>query len=205
MDIALETKKIIAEDSRGSVGTTLLWFIQKALPEKAITIYEAFQLMEITDRYMHDDDKFWSTPSRVVNSMNLALLSKLFNEDNMYDRFCEDARKRRDIWYKVIKKSNGGKMPEVKHYILNDLDGYLNCDLEHIEKLCYVREHTHRNSRKDDPYQWTVFPYDYFKYEHELLKLLKGEIDHYAVEKTISPEICDMMVAVEVRVYEIEL
>ena len=41
-------------------------------------------------------------------------------------------------------------------------------------------------------------------YEDELIKVLKGEKDHYEVDKTISPEICDIMTAVEVRAIELE-
>ena len=37
-----------------------------------------------------------------------------------------------------------------------------------------------------------------------LIKVLKGEKDHYEVDKTISPEICDIMTAVEVRAIELE-
>ena len=50
MNILEETNKILEAKSIDPLGTYLLWFVQKALPEKAITIYEAFQLMEISTR-----------------------------------------------------------------------------------------------------------------------------------------------------------
>lgn len=198
MDISTETKKIVKEDTKGSLGTVLLWFIQNALPKKAITIYEAFQLIEISNRY-RNCDKFWSTPSQVVEAMNLALLSKLFREESMYKQFCEDAKTRCEIWYKILKKGNRGKLPKDGHYILDDLEGFLSGDLKHLEKLSSVRKNTRRNNSGDDAYHFEEFPYDYLKYEDELLKILKGEIDHYEVDKTISPEICDMMAAIELR------
>ena len=51
MNILEETNKILEAKSVNTLGIYLLWFVQKALPEKAITIYEAFQLMEISTRY----------------------------------------------------------------------------------------------------------------------------------------------------------
>ena len=51
MNILDETNKIIEANGIDALGTYLLWFVQKALPKKEITIYEAFQLMEISTRY----------------------------------------------------------------------------------------------------------------------------------------------------------
>ena len=202
MNFSFEGKKIIAESYKGGLGISLSKFIRSALPQHVITIYEAFQLMEISNRFWHGD-KFWSTPRNVVDSMNLALVAKLFRENAMYEQFYEDSIERLAVWHKVAKKSNGGKTPKGGHYILDDLEGFLSCDLEHMEKLSYIRKHSRRNNPGMHDYHFESFPYDYLKYEDELLKILKGETDHYEVDKTISPEICDMMVAIELRADEL--
>ncbi|MCH5349532.1 MAG: hypothetical protein J1E40_09430, partial [Oscillospiraceae bacterium] len=72
-------------------------------------------------------------------------------------------------------------------------------DLKHMEKLSHVRSHASRNNPGVHDYHFEIFPYDYFKYEDELLKILRGETDHYEVNKNISPEICKMMIDIELR------
>lgn len=203
-DIPLINQKIIEENSKYGLGTVLLWFIQKALPNKIITIYEAFQLMEISDRLQHSEKIQSYFSYDIIQSMNLAFLAKLFNEIPLYKSFYEDTISRRNIYFAELKKENGGKLPKGSHYILDDWNGFLSGDIEHMEKLSYVRAYTHRNSRKDDPYHYSVFPYDDFAYEDELLKVLKGEVKYYEIDKFISPNICDMMTAVELRAIDLE-
>lgn len=203
MDFINETQKIILKNTFGGLGTVLLWFIQKALRENEITLYEAFQLMEISDRYCNRD-KFWTDVYHVVESMNLALCAKLFNEDDMYKQFCSDANERLVIWFKVLKKSNGGELPKGGHYILDDLDGFLSGDIKYMEKLSSVRKKASRSNPGYNAYHFECFPYDYLKYEDELIKIINGETYHYEVDKTISPEVCDMMTAIELRAIELE-
>ncbi|MDE7279602.1 MAG: hypothetical protein K2N26_07755 [Oscillospiraceae bacterium] len=203
MDFINETQKIILKNTIGGLGTVLLWFIQKALQENEITLYEAFQLMEISNRY-RNRDKFWADIYHVVESMNLALCAKLFNEDDMYKRFCSDANERLGIWFKVLKKSNDGELPKDGHYITDDLEGFLGGDLKHMEKLSSVRKKASRSNLGYNAYHFECFPYDYLKYEDKLIKILNGETDHYEVDKTISPEVCDMMTAIELRAIELE-
>ena len=203
-DIRIITQKMTEENSKYGLGTVLLWFIQKALPNKVITIYEAFQLMEISDRLQHSGKIQSYFSFDIIQSMNMALLAELFNEKALYKSFFEDTISRKNSYYAELKKDNDGKMPKGSHYILDDLGGFLSGDIEHMEKLSYVREHTHRNSRKDDPYHYSVFPYDNFAYEDELLKVLRGEIKYYEIDKSISHEVCDMMTAIELRAIELK-
>lgn len=198
-----ETRKITRNQSKGSMGTALLIFVRKALPEKTITLYEAFQLMEISDRMRRD--KFWTDSSEVVKSMNLALLAKLFDENAMYKAFCSDAREKLDLWRKILKKSNGGEMPEDdEHYILNDLDGFLSGDLEHMEKLSDIRKNAPRDNPGFDIYHFEYFPFDEFIYEDIYIRILKGELDRFEIDKTISYDVCYMMSEIEVRAVWLE-
>lgn len=207
MNILDETDKILEAKSIGILGTYLLWFVQKALPEKKITIYEAFQLMEISTRYTDrpPDRDTWSNGADIVQYMNMALMARLFDEQGLYKQYCSESLKKREIWYKRLKKSHGGKLPKLdKYYYLVDLEKILSADLASMEMLSQKRFAPKRKKDKLFIYHWTEFPYDYFVYEDELIKVLKGEIDHYDVDKTISSEICDMMVAIELRALDLE-
>lgn len=216
MNIYDEIEKITSKESLVGVETELKSFVDHALDENAITIYEAFQLMLMSDSYwlriesrpvMNREPwvlnkKPWTDSLRVYLSMNLALMAKLFDEDELYQQLCRDAEKRLSIWCDMIRDKNGN-VPLDNDYVLSDLSGLLSGDLEHMEKLSYVRKHKHR-SRSHSKYHFHRFPYDFLKYEDELIKILKGEVDHYSIDKTISPEICDMMTAVELRALEFD-
>ncbi|MDE7294044.1 MAG: hypothetical protein K2N72_06440 [Oscillospiraceae bacterium] len=204
MNIYDETQKITSKDNAGSMGTLLLWFVDEALKQNAITIYEAFELMEMYDRFEHSGIRKFYFSEDVVLSMNMALMAKLFNENALYEQYCSDARERLDFWFGSLKKNNNGKLPKGSHYILDDLEGFLTGNSEHMKKLSSVRKHARRNNPGENVYHFESFPYDYLKYEDELIKILNGEADRYEVDKTISPEICDMMTAVELRAIELE-
>lgn len=207
MNILDETNKIIEANGIGTLGVYLLWFVQKALPKKEITIYEAFQLMEMSIRYRDyiSQRDNWSNCSDIVEFMNMALMARLFEEQELYKHFCTESLNKREIWYEGLKKDNGGKLPKMdKCYFLVDLEKILSADLESMEMLSQKRFAPKRTKDRLLIYHWTEFPYDYFVYEDELIKVLKGEIDHYDVDKTISPEICDMMVAIELRALDLE-
>ncbi len=207
MNILDETDKILEAKSIGILGTYLLWFVQKALPEKKITIYEAFQLMEMSIRYRDyiSQRDNWSNCSDIVEFMNMALMARLFEEQELYKHFCTESLNKREIWYEGLKKDNGGKLPKMdKCYFLVDLEKILSADLESMEMLSQKRFAPKRTKDRLLIYHWTEFPYDHFVYEDELIKVLKGEIDHYDVDKTISPEICDMMIAIELRALDLE-
>ena len=207
MNILDETNKIIEANCIGTLGVYLLWFVQKALPKKEITIYEAFQLMEMSIRYRDyiSQRDNWSNCSDIVEFMNMALMARLFEEQELYKHFCTESLNKREIWYEGLKKDNGGKLPKMdKCYFLVDLEKILSADLESMEMLSQKRFAPKRTKDRLLIYHWTEFPYDYFVYEDELIKVLKGEIDHYDVDKTISPEICDMMVAIELRALDLE-
>ena len=206
MNILSETNKIIEANGIGTLGVYLLWFVQKALPKKEITIYEAFQLMEMSIRYRDyiSQRDNWSNCSDIVEFMNMALMARLFEEQELYKHFCTESLNKREIWYEGLKKDNGGKLPKMdKCYFLVDLEKILSADLESMEMLSQKRFAPKRTKDRLLIYHWTEFPYDYFVYEDELIKVLKGEIDHYDVDKTISPEICDMMVAIELRALDV--
>ncbi len=193
MNILDETNKIIEANGIGTLGVYLLWFVQKALPKKEITIYEAFQLMEMSIRYRDyiSQRDNWSNCSDIVEFMNMALMARLFEEQELYKHFCTESLNKREIWYEGLKKDNGGKLPKMdKCYFLVDLEKILSADLESMEMLSQKRFAPKRTKDRLLIYHWTEFPYDYFVYEDELIKVLKGEIDHYDVDKTISPEIC---------------
>ncbi len=207
MNILDETNKIIEANGIDALGTYLLWFVQKALPEKKITIYEAFQLMEMSIRYRDyiSQRDNWSCGFDIVEFMNMALMARLFEEQELYKHFCAESLNKREIWYDGLKKDNGGKLPKLdKYYYLVDLEKILSADPESMEMLSQKRFAPKRKKDRLFIYHWTLFPYDYFVYEDELIKVLKGEIDHYDVDKTISPEICDMMVAIELRALDLE-
>lgn len=197
-----ETRKIKNNTSKNSMGTMLLWFVRDALHEKTITLYEAFQLMEISDRMCMD--KFWTDSSSVVQSMNLALLAKLFNENKLYEAFCRDAREKLDLWNKMLKKSSGGLLPDGYHYILNDLDGCLSGDLKHMEKLRDIRKNAPRDDPGEDIYHFEYFPFDEFAFEDIYISLAKGELDRFDIDKTISYDVCFMMSEIEVRAVWLE-
>lgn len=206
MNILSETNKIIEANGIGTLGVYLLWFVQKALPKKEITIYEAFQLMEMSIRYRDyiSQRDNWSNCSDILEFMNMALMARLFEEQELYKHFCTESLNKREIWYEGLKKDNGGKLPKMdKCYFLVDLEKILSADLESMEMLSQKRFAPKRTKDRLLIYHWTEFPYDYFVYEDELIKVLKGEIDHYDVDKTISPEICDMMVAIELRALDV--
>ncbi len=206
MNILDETNKIIEANGIDALGTYLLWFVQKALPKKEITIYEAFQLMEMSIRYRDyiSQRDNWSCGFDIVEFMNMALMARLFEEQELYKHFCAESLNKREIWYDGLKKDNGGKLPKLdKYYYLVDLEKILSADLESMEMLSQKRFAPKRKKDKLFIYHWTLFPYDHFVYEDELIKVLKGEIDHYDVDKTISPEICDMMVAIELRALDV--
>lgn len=204
MRIMTETEKIIKKQDIVSLGGAVRHFVRAALQEKAITIYEAFQLMEICDRFEHSGIRKDYFSEDVVLSMNMALMAKLFNENVLYEQYCNDARERVNFWFDSLKKLNNGKLPKGNHYLLDDLEGFLMGNLEHMEKLSSVRKHARRNNPGENLYHFEDFPYDYLKYEDELIKILNGEADQYEVDKTISTEICDMMVAVELRAMEFD-
>lgn len=207
MNILDETNKIIEANGIDALGTYLLWFVQKALPEKEITIYESFQLMEMSIRYRDyiSQRDNWSCGFDIVEFMNMALMARLFEEQELYKHFCTESLNKREIWYDGLKKDNGGKLPKLdKYYYLVDLDKILSADLESMEMLSQKRFAPKRKKDRLFIYHWTLFPYDHFVYEDELIKVLKGEIDHYDVDKTISPAICDMMVAIELRALDLE-
>ena len=208
MNISNETAKITAATSVESLGTYLLWFIQKALPANEITLYDAFQLAEISNRYRNftkEGIAYRSSSDDIIESMNLALLAKLFNDEDLYLQFCTDTLEKYSIHKRnFIKRNSEEAWNKESHYILDDINGILSADLEYMEILSNKRKNTRKNSQKEFPYHWSYFPYDDFKYEDELIKVLKGEIDHYEVDKTISPEICDMMAAIELRAIELE-
>lgn len=206
MNILEETNKILEANGIDALGTYLLWFVQKALPKKEITIYEAFQLMEMSIRYRDyiSQRNNWSCGFDIVEFMNMALMARLFEEQELYKHFCAESLNKREIWYDGLKKDNGGKLPKLdKYYYLVDLEKILSADLESMEMLSQKRFAPKRKKDRLFIYHWTLFPYDYFVYEDELIKVLKGEIDHYDVDKTISPEICDMMVAIELRALDV--
>lgn len=196
MDISTWTAKLVSENSRLRLGAEINNFIIEAIEQNMITIYEAFQLMEICDRITAEKYKHIAGTLDSVQSLNMALMAKLFNENALYEQFCCDARERLDIWLNDLKKLNRKRLED---YILDDLEGFLSGDLEHMEKLSYVRKH----AEPDETHHFEYFPYDYLKYEDELIKILKGETERYEVDKTISPEICDMMTAVELRAMEL--
>lgn len=206
MNIRMETEKILSEDKLIGVETELHSFMNHALDENAITIYEAFELELMSDSYQlraqsRPFRKRFTDSLDVVLSMNLALTASLFGEEKLYQQLCGDAEKRLDVWFDSVRDENGN-LPKGSHYILDDLSGFLSGDLEHMEKLSYVRKHTNKHSK--NKYHFERFPYDFLKYEDELIKILKGEADHYNIDKTISPEICDMMTAVELRALELD-
>lgn len=200
----VEIEKIIKKHNMISLGGAVRDFVRNALQEKVITIYEAFQLTEICDRFEHSGIRKDYFSDDVVLSMNMALMAKLFNENALYEQYCNDARERLNFWFDSLKKHNNGKLPEGSHYLLYDLEGTLTGDLEHMEKLSSVRKYARRNNPGENLYHFEYFPYDYLKYEDELIKIIKGEVDHYSIDKTISPEICDMMIAVELRAIEFD-
>lgn len=204
MDISAWTAKIVSENSKWGLGIQLNSFIRETMAQKIITIYEAFQLYEISDRFCRSEIKNRYHSFDAVMSMNMALMAKLFNENDLYKQYCNDARERLNFWFDSLKKINNGKLPNGEHYILNDLEGFLSGDLEHMKKLSNVRKCTSRSKMGVNSYHFEYFPYDYLKYEDELIKILNGEADHYEVDKTISPEICDMMTAIELRAIELE-
>lgn len=197
-----ETRKIKNNPNKSSMGTYLQWFVREALPEKTITLYEAFQLMEISDRMSRD--KFWVDSSDVVQSMNLALLAKLFNEIEMYETFCRDAREKLALWNKILKKSNGGLLPDGYHYILSDLDGYLSGDTEHMKRLSEIRKSAPRDNPGEELYHFEYFPFDEFVFEDIYISLANGELDRFDIDKTISCDVCFMMSEIEVRAVWLE-
>ncbi len=194
--------------SKDSLGMELLNFVQSALSQKNITIYEAYQLAEISNRLLNFTEKGKEYPSadKVIESLNLALLAKLFGDENLYERFCQDTLQNYDMHKQNFIKLNSEEAWNKSvhtHYILEDINGFLSADLKHMEILSVKRKETRKNSQKEFPYHWSYFPYDCFNYEDELIKVLKEKTDHYEVDKTISPEICDMMVAIELRADEV--
>lgn len=139
MNIYDEIEKITSENTLWSMGVELLWFVKRALKENTITIYEAFLLMEISDRFEHGGIKKYYTFDNAVLSMNLALTAKLFNENDLYEQFCRDARERMDSWFNYVKKSNDGVLPKNCRRIIDDVNGRLSVDLEHLKELSSVR------------------------------------------------------------------
>ncbi len=204
MSISYITEKIVLENSNWGLGIKLNSFIRDAMAKKMITIYEAFQLYEISDKFCRNEIKNRYHSFDAIISMNMALVAQLFNENALYEEYCNDARERLNFWFDSLKKINNEKLPKGEHYILNDLEGFLSGDLEHMKILSSVRKCTSRSNLGVNSYHFEYFPYDYLKYEDELIKVLNGEIDHYDVDKTISPEVCDMMTAVELRAIELE-
>lgn len=64
-----------------------------------ITIYEAFQLHEISDRLCRNEIKNRYNSFDAIISMNMAPMSKLFNENALHEQYCNDARERSDYWF----------------------------------------------------------------------------------------------------------
>ncbi|MDE7288502.1 MAG: hypothetical protein K2N71_03225, partial [Oscillospiraceae bacterium] len=81
MDILGWTAKIVSENSRLKLFAELEYFIIEAIEQNMITIYEAFQLMEICDRITTEKYKYIAGTLDSVQSLNMALMAKLFNEN----------------------------------------------------------------------------------------------------------------------------
>ena len=204
MSISYITEKIVLENSNWGLGIKLNSFIREAMAKKMITIYEAFQLYEISDRFCRNEINNRYHSFDAIISMNMALVAQLFNENALYEEYCNDARERLKLWLDSLKEINNGNLPKGEHYILNDLEGFLSGDLKHMKTLSNVRKSAIRSNPGVYSYHFEYFPYDYLKYEDELIKVLNGEIEHYDVDKTISSGVCDMMTAVELRAIEID-
>ena len=171
-----------------------------------ITIYEAFQLYEIHDRLCTKPFDWGYEFYQAVESLNMALMAKLFEEEDMYKSFCEDTKIRYDSRTSYVLKENKGKMPKSKpDEFYDDLTAFLKGDKDHLEFLRDKRMHTKGIAKQNAVGRhFSVFPFDLFKYEDELLKVVNGEIEHYPVDKNISPVVCDIMTAAEVRDYEVK-
>ena len=197
--------QIISKSSGAS--TELGWLAREGYEKGLITIYEAFQLNEICDRLCFwrngSDYDFWEA----VGSLNMALMAKLFEEEDMYRAFCADAEYRYDSWVRQLLKLNNGKLPKPKksNELFDDFRGFLKGEKEHLELLSYKRSHIKGAAKQNaEGWHFCVFPFDLFKYEDELLKVVTGKIEHYPVDKTISPIVCDIMTAAEIRDYEVK-
>ena len=145
------------------------------------------------------------TPSDIIHYMNMSIMAVLFCEPDMHKEFNRIA----NAFMQIITSDISGKSkykdkPVFSHYVLSDLNGFLTCDIDHLKILSYKRHNTNRNSTQEEPYHWWAFPYDYLVYEDELLKVYNGETDHYEVDKSISPTVQDLMVAIELKVMELE-
>ena len=201
-----DTLKLVPQlISRSSGGSEYIDVIAvNGLEKGLLTVYEAFQLYEIHDR-------IWTRIIPVndycnaIISMNLALMAKLFEEPEMYKAFCADAEKRYDEYAYDMKKSNGGKLPKTGNELFDDFKGFLKGDREHLELLSYKRSHIKGAARQStEVWHFCYFPFDLFKYEDELLKVVKGEIEHYPVDKNLSPIVCEMITAIELRNIELD-
>ena len=148
--------------------------------------------------------RFVSSPD-VLKMMNMSLLAYLFNEKSLYFDFCKTTN---NYLNKVINDMNpygiNGMNNIMSHYILGNLNSILSCDISHIMLLSNKRHNTHPNSRKEEPYHWWFFPCEYLIFEDELLRILNGEISQYEIDKTISSEVQDLMVAIELKAIELE-
>ena len=202
MNVEEIINKITQADSISDVYYLITTFVKlDGLNKNIISMYESFQLMEIAYRLRKPKGKSKS-PETIIMNMNMALLSYLFNEYEMYIAFAEESKYTLK-WYVDNSSNMSQRLKRLDHYIFCDLDGFLNVDPIHLEKLLYVRKNI---SRRNDPikYHWGRFPFDFLSYEEELLKIKNGVIDHYEIDKTISPEVQDLMVAIELKAIELE-
>ena len=195
-------KNLSTANSKSKISTQLKTYIKEiGLVERTISLYESFQLMEIVYRLWCPSGKSTS-PETIVPNMNMALVALLFNENAMYSTFANECRYTLD-WYLRTSKSKDEKLRRMDHYILSDLEGFLSADVIHLEKLMDVRLNISRR-RYNIHYHWGWYPYDFLPYEELLLKIRNGVIDHYEIDKTISPEVQDLMVAIELKAIELE-
>lgn len=191
---------MISSTSRLNLGNAIFWFVRNSLNDRLISLYEAYILMEYSERLNWCDASGSAiniTDADVIEEMNMALLAKLFNDQQLHDFYFNRALE----MFADCKKRYAEHFS--KHFIFSHFQEFLSGQCERMKELKDVRANTRRNNYKQFPHHYDVFPYDYFCYEEELIKILKGEIDHYDVDKTISPEVCDMMVAIELRADEL--
>ena len=175
-----------------------------------LTMYEAFQLYEIHLRLNRWVDR--SIPgSNIIPYINMALMSKLFEEDGMYEAFCESARNNEKaalIDDAKHARAQRGTIQEytlkydMNHYLYN-IEPALRGDRAMLELFAEKRSKIRGAARQNAfNYHITAFPWE-FNFERELLNIMDGAENKWAKQKDISPEVCDLMVAAEVRYDEL--
>ena len=196
-----EIKKVmISSGSRLKLGNAVFWFVRNNLNDRSISLYESYILMEYSERLNWcnaSGSVINITDADVIEEMNMALLSKLFNDQQLHDFYFDRASEMFECCKKRYKEQFS------KHFIFSNFQEFLSGKYKCMQELKDVRANTRRNNYKQFPHHYDVFPYDYFCYEDELINIFKGEKDHYEIDKTISPEICDMMVEIELRADEL--